>query len=340
MRILITGGAGFIGSNLVRHLCANRPELRPVVLDKLTYAGNFETIRDLVEGDRIEFVRGDICDPECVDRVLGSNIDAVLHLAAESHVDRSIHSAAEFVRTNVLGTQVLLEAALRHGVKRYVQVSTDEVYGSLGPEGLFTEETPLDPSSPYSASKTAADLLVQAYVRTHGFPAMITRCSNNYGPHQFPEKLIPLFTLNAMDDKPLPLYGDGKNVRDWIHVDDHCRALELVLERGEVGRVYNVGGGNERTNIEITQLILRALGKPQSLIKRVTDRPGHDRRYAIDSSRIESELGWLPQVDFAEGIARTVDWYRNNLDWCKRIISGEHERFYDAWYGRRLAEAD
>lgn len=289
-------------------------------LDALTYAGNRENLADVETDRRYGFVQGDIADPEAV-RPLFEDVDAVVNFAAESHVDRSILGPAVFVRTNVSGTQVLLDAARAAGVRRFVQVSTDEVYGSLGPTGLFTEETPLAPNSPYSASKAAADLLVRAYHHTYGFPGIVTRCSNNYGPYQFPEKLIPLFVLRAMNDQPVPVYGDGLNVRDWIYVEDHCEAVDMVLRRGEPGGVYNIGGHCERDNLEVTRTVLRHLGKPESLIQFVPDRPGHDRRYAIDSSRIERELGWRPRVGFEEGIERTIEWYRRNRRWLESLAS-------------------
>ncbi|HPQ70904.1 MAG TPA: dTDP-glucose 4,6-dehydratase [bacterium] len=335
MRILLTGGCGFIGSNFVRLTLAERPDLEIVNLDALTYAGNLANLADLDGHARYTFIKGDITDPAAVDRAM-AGCDAVVHMAAESHVDRSIEGPAVFITTNVVGTQTLLDAARKHNVARFVMVSTDEVYGSLGPTGFFTETTPLDPSSPYSASKASADLLCLAYHRTFGLPAIVTRCSNNYGPYQFPEKLIPLFISNAHADQSLPLYGDGGNVRDWLHVSDHVHALLTVLERGAPGEVYNIGGNNERTNLEITRLILRALGKPESLITFVTDRPGHDRRYAIEAEKIRRELGWTPQVDFADGIAQTVQWYLAHRQWWKEIKSGAYRDFYQRLYGERL----
>jgi len=337
MRLLLTGGCGFIGSNFVRYVLTHRDDLEIVNLDALTYAGNLANLADFAEHPRYRFVKGDITDPTAVNTAM-EGCEAVVHMAAESHVDRSIDGPAEFVRTNVVGTQALLDAAKNHGLQRFVMVSTDEVYGSLGPEGLFSETTPLDPSSPYSSSKAAADLLTLAYHRTFELPAIVTRCSNNYGPYQFPEKLIPLFITNAHADKPLPLYGDGGNVRDWIHVDDHARALLAVLDQGQPGQVYNIGGGNERTNLEITRLILQALGKPESLITFVTDRPGHDRRYAIDASKINRELGWRPEVDFADGIAATVAWYLDHRQWWEQIKSGDYRDFYERWYGDRFKQ--
>jgi dTDP-glucose 4,6-dehydratase len=337
-RLLVTGGCGFIGANVVRWTLANKPNWEIVNLDALTYAGNLANLDGLADHPRYRFVKGDVAEPaEAAAAMAGCQ--AVLHLAAESHVDRSLERAAVFVRTNVLGVQTLLDEARRVGIERFVMVSTDEVYGSLGPTGLFTEDSPLAPSSPYSASKASADLLTLAQHRTFGLPAMVTRCSNNYGPYQFPEKLIPLFVANALDDKPLPLYGDGRNVRDWIHVEDHVRALWAVLENGRPGEVYNIGGANERTNIEITRLILEALGKPESLIRRVADRPGHDRRYAIDAAKIRRELGWRPQVDFRRGIADVVAWYRAHRAWWEAIVSGAYRDYYQAMYGARLRDA-
>ena len=336
MNVLVTGGSGFIGSNLVRLLLAERPSWRVVNLDKLTYAGNAENLSDLDGHPRYRFVRGDVADGALVAGILREEgVEAVLHLAAESHVDRSILEPAVFIETNVRGTQVLLEAARELGVKRFVQVSTDEVYGSLGPTGLFTEETPLAPSSPYSASKASADLLALAYAHTFGLPALVTRCSNNYGPYQFPEKLIPLMVANALRDEPLPVYGDGMNVRDWIHVEDHCRGLLAALEGGRTGEVYNFGGKSERHNIDIVKEVLSLLGKPPSLIRFVKDRPGHDRRYAIDSAKAEGELGWKPKHRFEEGLAATVAWYRDHRGWWERILSGEYRAYSERQYGAR-----
>src|SRR5947208_10127201 len=306
MKLLVTGGGGFIGSNFVRYQIAHDPSVEVTTLDALTYAGNLANLEPVRSAARHRFVHGDVTDREGVFRLLERGVDAIVHFAAESHVDRSIEDSAVFLRTNVLGTQVLLEGARRFGVKRFLHISTDEVYGSLGPEGRFTEESALRPSSPYAASKAAADLLVQAAHHTHGIDAVISRCSNNYGPYQFPEKLIPLFVTNALADEALPLYGDGCQVRDWIHVVDHCRALDLVLRRGRAGEVYNIGGGNERRNVDVAHLILETLGKPRSLLRHITDRPGHDRRYAIDASKVTRELGWAPQEPFAAGIAATI----------------------------------
>jgi dTDP-glucose 4,6-dehydratase len=336
MNVLVTGGSGFIGSNLVRLLLAERPGWRVVNLDKLTYAGNPENLAGVESSARYRFVRGDVCDGELVADLVGTErIDAIVHLAAESHVDRSILSAAVFIETNVRGTQVLLEAARELGVRRFLHVSTDEVYGSLGPAGLFTEETPLAPTSPYSASKASSDLLALAYAHTFQVPVVVTRCSNNYGPYQFPEKLIPLMIANALRDLPLPVYGDGMNVRDWIHVDDHCRGLLAALEGGREGRVYNLGAASERHNIRIVEQVLDLLGKPRSLIRYVTDRPGHDRRYAIDASRAKTELGWAPRRSFEEALGETVRWYVENRAWWERVISGEYLKYYERQYGGR-----
>ncbi|MEB3198112.1 MAG: dTDP-glucose 4,6-dehydratase [Candidatus Sericytochromatia bacterium] len=318
MKVFVTGGAGFIGSNFVRLLLQAQPNCRITVLDALTYAGNLNSLRDLQSQPRFRFEHGDIRDSRLVNSLLAGH-DAVVHFAAESHVDRSISDPTAFVQTNVEGTVVLLDAARRLGVSRFVHISTDEVYGSLGPTGLFSENSPLAPNSPYAASKAASDLLVRSYHETFGLHTVITRCSNNYGPYQFPEKLIPLFITNAMHDEPLPLYGDGLNVRDWLHVEDHCRAIARVLEAGQAGEVYNIGGHNEQTNQAITALILRALGKPDSLVRHVQDRPGHDRRYAIDASKIERELGWRPRFDFAQGLAETIAWYQANAAWWEPL---------------------
>jgi dTDP-glucose 4,6-dehydratase len=336
MNVLLTGGSGFIGSNLVRLLIAERPDWRVVNLDKLTYAGNGENLADLEGNPRYRFVRGDICNGELIaDICRTERIDGILHLAAESHVDRSILSPAVFIETNVRGTQVLLEAARELGVKRFLHVSTDEVYGSLGPTGLFTEETPLAPSSPYSASKAGSDLLALAYAHTFKMPVVVTRCSNNYGPFQFPEKLIPLMIANALRDVPLPVYGDGMNVRDWIHVEDHCRGLLAVFERGEAGEVYNFGASSERHNIDIVKKVLALVGKPESLIKYVKDRPGHDRRYAIDSRKAQAKLGWAPRRKFEDALAETVRWYVDHRGWWERVISGEYLKYYEKQYGGR-----
>jgi dTDP-glucose 4,6-dehydratase len=336
MNLLVTGGAGFIGSNFIRHILNKYPEYRVINLDKLTYAGNLENLTGVDKDPRYAFEKGNICDKARVQLcVMRYEIGAIINFAAESHVDRSILGAAEFVQTNIAGTNVLLEVSKELKIKKFLQVSTDEVYGSLGLAGLFTEETPLHPNSPYSASKASADMLALAYQHTFGLPVVLTRCSNNYGPYQFPEKLIPLMIANALDDKPLPVYGDGMNVRDWLHVKDHCSAIDEVLHRGRIGEVYNIGGNNEKPNIEIVKLILQNLGKPESLITYVKDRPGHDRRYAIDSSKIQLELGWSPSYTFEQGIAETIIWYMNNQPWWKRIIGGEYKEYYKLLYGDR-----
>lgn len=338
MKLLVTGGCGFIGSNLVKYLRRERPDWTVVNLDKLTYAGNLESLKELEGDPKHIFVRGDVSNRELIDLVLRTHrIEAVMHLAAESHVDRSILGPEAFIQANVLGTTVMLEAAKQHGVKRFLQVSTDEVYGSLGPTGAFTESSPLQPSSPYSASKTGADLIALAYRHTFGMDVVVTRCSNNYGPYQFPEKLIPLMIANALAGKRLPVYGDGGNVRDWLHVEDHCAALVLALEKGKAGEVYNIGGGAERKNLDIVKQILAQLGKPESLIQFVTDRPGHDRRYAIDPSKSRRELGWTPSRSFEQGLADTVRWYVDNKAWWERVMSGEYRRYYEQQYGQRLA---
>ncbi|MBY0551182.1 MAG: dTDP-glucose 4,6-dehydratase [Candidatus Obscuribacterales bacterium] len=331
MQLLITGGLGFIGSNLVRYILKHHPEYKVINLDAETYAGHRENLADL-EGDaRYNFVKGRIEDKAVVEEIVSGKkfgrIDGIINAAAETHVDRSITDPDVFVHTNVLGTQNLLEAAYRHGLRReggpirFVQVSTDEVYGSLGPEGYFVEDTPLTPSSPYSASKAGADMVCRAYFHTYGLPVMITRCSNNYGPYQHPEKLIPLFIMNALQDKPVPVYGDGLNVRDWLHVEDHCQAIDLAFHKGVAGEVYNVGGHNERRNIEITKLILKELGKNESLIKYVEDRLGHDKRYAIDATKLRTELGWKPEHNFESGIHQTIQWYLDNKKWLEAVTS-------------------
>ena len=336
MNILMTGGAGFIGSNLVRFILERHPDDRVVNVDALTYAGNLENLEDCEPNQRYRFVKGDIADSDMMKSVLREfEIDAVIHCAAESHVDRSIMGASEFVRTNVVGTNVLLECAKSHSLKKFVQVSTEEVYGSLGPAGEFTERTPLHPNSPYSASKASADLLALSYHHTFGIPVVVTRCSNNYGPYQFPEKLIPLMIANALQDKPLPVYGDGLNVRDWIYVEDHCEAVDVVLRQGRAGEVYNIGGKSERTNIDLVKRILRHLEKPESLISFVKDRPGHDRRYAIDFSKIRNELQWQPKHTFEQGLAETIDWYLQHQSWWQRINSGEYREYYKKMYEER-----
>ena len=332
--VLVTGGCGFIGSNFIHHLIDTDPDVTVVNLDALTYAGNPANLAKLEGHSRYRFVKGDITDREAVRAAL-KGAESLINFAAESHVDRSIHDSGPFVRTNVIGTQVLLDAAREANLGRYVQVSTDEVYGSLGPTGAFTEETPLAPNSPYAASKAAADLLVRSYVHTFGLPAVITRCSNNYGPYQFPEKLIPLFITNLMRDEQVPVYGDGQNVRDWIHVADHAAAIDAVWRKGRVGEVYNIGGRCERTNLQLTHALLDALGKPHSLIRYVKDRPGHDRRYAIDCAKMERELGWKPRVTFEQGLRDTVRWYQDNGDWVARIRTGEYLKYYEKQYGGR-----
>jgi dTDP-glucose 4,6-dehydratase len=332
--LLVTGGCGFIGSNFVRHILYADPAVSVVNFDCLTYAGNLANLADVEKHPRYRFVKGDITDRESVRAVMRLGVTDVINFAAESHVDRSIQDSGPFVRTNVLGTQVLLDAAREFGVNKFVQVSTDEVYGSLGPTGYFTEETPLHPNSPYSASKAAADLLVQAYHHTFGLPAVITRCSNNYGPYQFPEKLIPLFVTNLLRDEPVPVYGDGMQVRDWIHVLDHCTGVEAAWRRGRPGEVYNFGGRCEKPNLELTRLLLKLLGKPETLIRYVPDRPGHDRRYAIDCARAERELGWTPRVPFEHGLRETIDWYIANGDWIAGIRNKDYLKYYERQYGK------
>lgn len=335
MRVMITGGAGFIGSNLVRYILQHCPDWEVVNYDLLTYAGNLISLKDVENNPRYRFVRGDVGDEEGVKRAM-EGCRLVFHLAAESHVDRSILDATPFVRTNVMGTQVMMEVARELGVERFIQVSTDEVYGTLGPEDPpFTEDHPLKPNSPYSASKAGADLLVRAYVRTYEFPAIITRCSNNYGPYQFPEKLIPLVIRNARSNLPIPVYGDGRQVRDWIFVEDHCEALLAVAEKGRVGEVYNIGGHCEMENINLVRLILQELGKPESLIHFVKDRPAHDRRYAMDTSKIERELGWTPRHSFHQSIKRTIRWYEENQEWVDLVTSGAYREYYQRQYGDR-----
>ncbi|HFK1497442.1 TPA: dTDP-glucose 4,6-dehydratase [Bacillus paranthracis] len=337
MKVLITGGAGFIGSNFVRYMVKKYPKYNIVNLDVLTYAGNLENLKDIEVESNYKFVRGDITDRQFINQLFEEEkFDYVLNFAAESHVDRSITNPDIFIQTNIQGTQILLDAAKNTQVKKYLQVSTDEVYGTLGETGYFTEETPLASNSPYSSSKAGADLLVRAYHETFDLPVNITRCSNNYGPFHFPEKLIPLMIINALNDKQLPVYGDGLNVRDWLHVEDHCQAIDLVLHKGRNGEVYNVGGNNERTNIDIVKTILKAIDKPVSLIKYVKDRPGHDRRYAIDATKLREELGWSPKYNFDTGIDQTIKWYLENQDWWKNIISGEYQEYFKNQYANRL----
>ena len=340
MKIIVTGGAGFIGGNFVHHMVNKYPDYEIVNLDLLTYAGNLETLKHVEDRPNYQFVRGDIADRKFVFELFEKERpDMIVNFAAESHVDRSITDPEAFVRTNVMGTTTLLDACREYGIQRYHQVSTDEVYGDLPldrPDLFFTEETPLHTSSPYSSSKAAADLFVLAYQRTYGLPVTISRCSNNYGPYHFPEKLIPLMISRALADGELPVYGDGANVRDWLHVSDHCGAIDLILHKGRVGEIYNVGGHNERTNLEVVKTILAALDKPESLIRFVKDRPGHDRRYAIDPTKIESELGWKPMYSFDTGIRQTIEWYLANESWWKHIISGEYSRYFEKMYGDRL----
>lgn len=336
MHILITGGCGFIASNFVHYLL-ERYDYRIINLDALTYAGNPENLREFENNPRYKFIHGRIEDVNAVKKAL-RGVDRVVHFAAESHVDRSITNAQPFIQTNVAGTQVLLDACRQAKIDRFIHVSTDEVYGSLGDKDRFTETTPLAPNSPYAASKAASDLLVRATAKTHGLPAIITRCSNNYGPYQFPEKLIPLMITNALEDKPLPVYGDGLNVRDWIHVTDHCAALDTVLHRGIVGETYNIGGESERKNIDVVKTILRLLEKSESLITFVDDRPGHDRRYAMDIKKIKRQLKWSPAVTFEKGLELTIDWYRRNEKWWRRVKSGRYRQYYQKMYGQRLAE--
>lgn len=340
MNIIVTGGAGFIGSNFVFHMLKKYPDYRIICLDKLTYAGNLSTLAPVMDNPNFRFVKADICDREAVDKLFEEeHPDIVVNFAAESHVDRSIEDPGIFLQTNIIGTSVLMDACRKYGIQRYHQVSTDEVYGDLPldrPDLFFTEETPIHTSSPYSSSKAAADLLVLAYHRTYGLPVTISRCSNNYGPYHFPEKLIPLMISRALADEELPVYGNGENVRDWLHVSDHCEAIDLIIHKGKVGEVYNIGGHNERTNLQVVQTILKALDKPESLIKYVKDRPGHDRRYAIDPTKIETELGWKPKYNFDTGIAQTIQWYLDNEDWWKHIISGEYQNYFAEMYKDRL----
>ncbi|MEK4607347.1 dTDP-glucose 4,6-dehydratase [Geobacillus sp. FSL W8-1251] len=337
MNLLVTGGAGFIGSNFVRYMLEKYPNYKVVNYDLLTYAGNLENLKDVENHPNYTFVKGDINNRELVDYLVKTHkIDVIVNFAAESHVDRSIADPGIFVKTNVLGTQALLDVAKANHIKKYVQISTDEVYGTLGETGYFTEETPLAPNSPYSASKAGGDLLVRAYHETYGLNVNITRCSNNYGPYHFPEKLIPLMITNALEGKELPIYGDGQNIRDWLHVKDHCAAIDLVIHKGRPGEVYNIGGHNERTNNEIVHIIVEKLGVSKELIKYVADRPGHDRRYAIDPTKIMTELGWKPQYTFEEGIEETIQWYIDNQEWWKNMKSGEYMNYYQKQYGDKL----
>ncbi len=331
VKILVTGGAGFIGSNFINYMMEKYPDYEVINLDVLTYCGNLENLKNVEFNENYSFIKGNIRNKELVDTII-KDCDYVINFAAESHVDRSIKDPEIFIKSNVLGTQVLLNAVKESNVEKYVQISTDEVYGSLGATGYFTETTPLAPNSPYSASKASADLFVRAYHETFDLPVNITRCSNNYGPYQFPEKLIPLMISNALEDKPLPIYGDGKNIRDWLHVHDHCTAIDLVLHEGKTGEIYNIGGNNEKQNIEIVKLILDDLNKPESLIKYVDDRLGHDRRYAIDSSKIQNELGWKPEYTFETGIKETIKWYLDNQNWMEQIKTGEYQEYYRKMY--------
>lgn len=336
MNIIVTGGAGFIGANFVYYELEKHPEDRIICLDKLTYAGNLETLEDAMNNPNFRFVKGDIADKELIEKLFEEEKpDIVVNFAAESHVDRSIEDPGIFLKTNIIGTQVLMDACRKYGIKRYHQVSTDEVYGDLPldrPDLFFTEETPIHTSSPYSSSKAGADLLVLAYYRTYGLPVTITRCSNNYGPYHFPEKLIPLMISRALADESLPVYGKGENVRDWLYVKDHCAAIDLVMREGKVGEVYNIGGHNEKSNLEVVKIILEKLGKPESLITYVTDRPGHDMRYAIDPTKIHDELGWLPETKFEDGIEQTIEWYLNNKEWWENILSGEYQNYFEKMY--------
>jgi len=336
MKILVTGGAGFIGSSFVRYVLRTQPGVEIVNYDLLTYAGNLRNLEEVASNPRYNFVRGDIADSNAVRAVFETHrIDAVVNFAAETHVDRSIEDSTPFVRSNVVGTQCLLDNSRRFKVSKFVQISTDEVYGSLGPEGAFREDTPIDPSSPYSASKAGADMLVLSYFRTHKFPVVITRCTNNYGPFQFPEKLIPVLISNAMNDRSLPIYGDGLNVREWIFADEHSRAVWLALSRGREGEVYNVGSGQEKTNLEVVRAVLKLLGKPESLITYVKDRPGHDRRYAMDCSRIRREWDWQSEVEFNAGLAQTIEWYKSHQDWMREIKDASYLSYYDRMYTHR-----
>lgn len=339
MKIIVTGGAGFIGGNFVHYMIKKYPDYQIICLDKLTYAGNLETLESVMDNPHFTFVKGDIADREFVYGLFEKEKpDIIVNFAAESHVDRSITDPGIFLQTNVIGTGVLLDACRVYGIKRYHQVSTDEVYGDLPlsrPDLFFTETTPLHTSSPYSASKASADLLVLAYHRTFGLPVTISRCSNNYGPYHFPEKLIPLMIANCLNDKPLPVYGKGENVRDWLYVEDHCAAIDLIIHDGKVGEVYNIGGHNERTNLQVVETIIDALGKSRDLIKYVTDRPGHDMRYAIDPTKIHDELGWEPKTKFDDGIKKTIQWYLDNKEWWEKIISGEYQNYYDKMYSNR-----
>ena len=339
MNIIVTGGAGFIGSNFIFYMLNRHPNYRIICLDKLTYAGNLSTLKSVTDNLNFRFLKLDICNRDGVYKLFEEeHPDVVVNFAAESHVDRSIEDPSIFLQTNIIGTSVLMDACRKYGIKRYHQVSTDEVYGDLPldrPDLFFTETTPLHTSSPYSSSKAGADLLVMAYHRTFGLPVTISRCSNNYGPYHFPEKLIPLMIVNCLSDKPLPVYGEGLNVRDWLYVEDHCHAIDLIIHKGRVGEIYNVGGHNEMRNIDIVKLICKELGKPESLITHVTDRKGHDMRYAIDPTKIHNELGWLPETKFEDGIKKTIKWYLEHRDWWEELISGEYQNYYEKMYGDR-----
>lgn len=339
MKIIVTGGAGFIGGNFVHHMVRKYPEYQIICLDKLTYAGNLETLEPIMQEKNFKFVKGDIADRDFVYKLFSEEQpDVIINFAAESHVDRSIDDPNIFLQTNIMGTSVLLDACRKYGIKRFHQVSTDEVYGDLPldrPDLFFTENSPIHTSSPYSASKASADLLVSAYSRTYKLPVSISRCSNNYGPYHFPEKLIPLMIINALNNKPLPVYGKGENVRDWLYVEDHCTAIDMIIHSGKFGEVYNIGGHNERTNLDVVKTIIRELGKDESLIKYVADRPGHDMRYAIDPTKIKNELGWEPTTRFEDGIKKTIKWYLDNTSWWENIISGEYQNYYEKMYGSR-----
>lgn len=333
-KLLISGGAGFIGSTFIHHILREHPDWQAVNLDKLTYAGNLENLRDVENDPRYRFIKGDIADRELIHRVMSQGFDVIVNFAAESHVDRSILEPSPFVQTNITGTQMLLETARQYRVKRFIQISTDEVYGSIE-KGQLTEECPLLPNSPYAASKAAADLLCRAYYQTYGLPVIVTRCSNNYGPYQFPEKLIPLAITNALENKPIPIYGDGLNVRDWIHVEDHCRAIDLITQGGTPGETYNIGGNNEKTNLELVRQILDIMGKPHTLVTFVGDRPGHDRRYRLNTAKIAQRLNWKPSHSFDEALKDTVDWYIEHESWWRKIKSGEYARYYERMYSQR-----
>lgn len=334
LKLLVTGGAGFIGSNFIRYILSEHPDWEVTNIDKLTYAGNLENLKDVENDPRYHFIKGDIADREFVNKLLWQGFDVIVNFAAESHVDRSILNPSPFIETNIIGTQALLEGIKQYGVEKFIQVSTDEVYGSVE-EDKFTEDSPLLPNSPYAASKANADLLCRAYFKTYNLPVLITRCSNNYGPFQFPEKLVPLVITNALEGKEVPIYGDGLNARDWIHVEDHRRTLDLVIQQGKPGEIYNIGANNEKTNLELVKFILDIMGKPQSLMKFVADRPGHDRRYALDTSKIGRELGWKPGISFEEGMRKTIQWYIQNEPWWQRIKGGEYAEYYRRMYSQR-----